>query len=97
MSRTTSRCGRRSRAPSSASGALDVLVNNAYLMLNSFIHGADVSEWTRMVDTNLLGSMYTVHAALPHLLASKGTVVQISSTAGRTASAAAGVYAATKA
>ncbi|MFD5632442.1 SDR family NAD(P)-dependent oxidoreductase [Streptomyces sp. NPDC127072] len=77
-------------------GALDIVVNNAGLMLNSFILGADTTEWTRMIDTNLLGSMYTVHAALPHLLRSKGAVVQVSSTSGRTASAASGVYAATK-
>ncbi|MFJ4833729.1 SDR family NAD(P)-dependent oxidoreductase [Streptomyces sp. NPDC088747] len=77
-------------------GALDIVVNNAGLMLSGFILGADTTEWTRMIDTNLLGSMYTVHAALPHLLESKGAVVQISSTSGRTASAASGVYAATK-
>ncbi|WP_217140811.1 SDR family NAD(P)-dependent oxidoreductase [Streptomyces sp. AC627_RSS907] len=77
-------------------GALDVVVNNAGVMLSGAILGADITEWTRMVETNLLGSMYTVHAALPHLLASKGTVVQISSTSGRISSAASGAYAATK-
>jgi NADP-dependent 3-hydroxy acid dehydrogenase YdfG len=77
-------------------GALDALVNNAGIMLSGMILGADTTEWTRMVETNLLGSMYAVHAALPHLLESKGAVVQISSTSGRTASAASGVYAATK-
>jgi NADP-dependent 3-hydroxy acid dehydrogenase YdfG len=40
--------------------------------------------------------MYTSHAALPHLLESKGIVLQISSTSGRVASAGGGVYAATK-
>ncbi|MFJ2374549.1 SDR family NAD(P)-dependent oxidoreductase [Streptomyces sp. NPDC087769] len=77
-------------------GTLDALVNNAGVMLSGAILNADTTEWTRMVDTNLLGSMYMVHAALPHLLRSRGAVVQISSTSGRTASAASGVYAATK-
>lgn len=77
-------------------GALDILVNNAGVMLAGPIAGADTTEWTRMIDTNLLGSMYTVHAALPHLLERKGTVVQVSSTSGRIASAGNGAYAATK-
>jgi NADP-dependent 3-hydroxy acid dehydrogenase YdfG len=77
-------------------GRLEVLVNNAGLMLSGPILGADTSEWTRMVETNLLGTMYTTHAALPHLLRDKGAVVQISSTSGRMASAGGGVYAATK-
>ncbi|MFJ4624409.1 SDR family NAD(P)-dependent oxidoreductase [Streptomyces sp. NPDC088812] len=77
-------------------GSMDIVVNNAGLMLSGAILGADTTEWTRMVETNLLGSMYTVHAALPHLLAAKGAVVQISSTSGRISSAASGAYAATK-
>ncbi|MGY5034182.1 SDR family NAD(P)-dependent oxidoreductase [Streptomyces sp. 900116325] len=77
-------------------GALDAVVNNAGIMLSGAILGADTTEWTRMIETNLLGSMYTVHAALPHLLESRGAVVQISSTSGRISSAASGVYAATK-
>ncbi len=77
-------------------GGLDIVVNNAGVMLSGPILGADTAEWDRMVNTNLLGSLYVTHAALPHLLVRKGTLVQISSTSGRTASAMGGVYAATK-
>jgi NADP-dependent 3-hydroxy acid dehydrogenase YdfG len=77
-------------------GGLDIVVNNAGVMLSGPIVGADTAEWDRMVRTNLLGTLYVTHAALPHLLSRKGTVVQISSTSGRVASVMGGVYAATK-
>lgn len=77
-------------------GGLDVLINNAGMMLLGQINGADTTDWTRMINTNLLGSMFMVHATLPHLLARKGTVVQVSSVAGRVARQGSGGYNASK-
>ena len=78
-------------------GGLDVVVNNAGVMLLGPVVGADTSDWRRMVETNLLGLMHVTDAALPHLLeAGRGDVVQMSSVAGRTVSAGSGVYNATR-
>lgn len=77
-------------------GGLDILVNNAGVMLLGPVEGADTTDWTRMVNTNLLGLMFMTHAALPHVLERRGALVQISSTAGRTARAGTAVYNATK-
>lgn len=63
---------------------LDVLVNCAGMMLLAPVLEADTADWTRMININVLGMMYLTHAALPHLLDSQGTVVQMSSIAGRT-------------
>jgi clavulanate-9-aldehyde reductase len=77
-------------------GALDILVNNAGVMLLGSVEGADTEDWRRMMDTNVLGLMYLTHASLPHLLQRRGVLVQMSSTAGRTARAGVAAYNASK-
>jgi NADP-dependent 3-hydroxy acid dehydrogenase YdfG len=78
-------------------GRIDILVNNAGVMLLGPIGGADTEDWRRMVNTNVLGLMYCTHAALPAMHAQRsGHIVNLSSVAGRTVRAGAGVYNATK-
>src|SRR4051794_11937149 len=75
-------------------GRVDILINNAGLMLIGPIVGADVAEWERMLAINVRGLLYVTHAALPHVLAAAAhaprgvaDIVNISSLAGRKASA----------
>jgi NADP-dependent 3-hydroxy acid dehydrogenase YdfG len=77
-------------------GRLDILVNNAGVMLLSPAAEADLDDWRRMIELNLIGLMATTKAALPHLKAAKGHVVNVSSVAGRVANPGASAYAATK-
>src|ERR1700682_440049 len=47
---------------------LDILINNAGVMLLGPATEAPLSEWKRMVELNVLGLLYCAHAALPHLI-----------------------------
>ncbi|MHC5736262.1 SDR family NAD(P)-dependent oxidoreductase [Nostoc sp.] len=78
-------------------GRVDILINNAGVMLLGLINGADTEDWRRMINLNVLGLMYATHKVLPLMKAqSVGHIVNISSVAGRVANAGSGVYNASK-
>jgi NADP-dependent 3-hydroxy acid dehydrogenase YdfG len=66
-----------------AFGSLDVLVANAARVDHGPIHTADPGVWADVIATNVLGTMYAVRAALPHLYTSRGHVLIVASASGR--------------
>ena len=78
-------------------GGLDILINNAGVMLLGPVLAQQGDDWRTMVDVNILGLIYCSHAALAHMAEQQsGHIVNIASVAGRNAMAGSAVYNFTK-
>lgn len=71
-------------------GAVHGLVNNAGIVSAAMIHNMTVEQWRQVIDVNMSGAFYFLQAAGQHMLArakagdaSGGSIVNISSDAGR--------------
>ncbi|MGD9424638.1 SDR family NAD(P)-dependent oxidoreductase [Pantoea sp. NSTU24] len=63
-------------------GRVDVLVNNAGVIVQGRVHEVGLDAWKTLMKTDLDGVFYGVHYFMPALLKSKGNVVNISSVSG---------------
>lgn len=65
-------------------GPVDAIVNNAGVMLLGEMSKQDPAEWQRMLDVNITGVLNGIHAVLAGMVARRhGTIINISSIAGR--------------
>lgn len=80
-----------------AFGTVDILVNNAGQMLTGTVCSGKVEEWEHMIDVNVKGVLYCIHAVLPNMLQqSSGHIINISSVSGFEVTKRSTVYSATK-
>ncbi|MFQ5810655.1 MAG: SDR family NAD(P)-dependent oxidoreductase [Armatimonadota bacterium] len=79
-------------------GRVDVLVNNAGVGLSASIAEGELENMRYVLDVNLFGVIYGVRAVVPHMKEQgSGTIINISSVAGRIAVPYEGIYCASKA
>ncbi|GGD82398.1 SDR family NAD(P)-dependent oxidoreductase [Caballeronia grimmiae] len=63
-------------------GRIDVLVNNAGVAPTGRIDEASLENWRAIMSTDLDGVFYCSRAAIRHLIAAKGAIVNVSSVSG---------------
>lgn len=78
-------------------GRLDLVVNVAGVLSFSHTHELPLAEWNRILTVNLTGTFLVCREALPHVIAAKGNIVNIASTAGQKGQPWSVAYASSKA
>lgn len=78
-------------------GRLDVLVNNAGMMQEATVEATSLADWERTLRVNLTAPFLLIRAALPHLRAARGSIVNIGSIEGLGSNPGHAAYCASKA
>ncbi|GAC1387275.1 MAG: 3-ketoacyl-ACP reductase [Ginsengibacter sp.] len=78
-------------------GAIDILINNAGTGTFGNFLQLDPEVWENQIKVNVFGVYYAIRAVLPSMIEKKsGDIINISSTAGKSASAITSAYSASK-
>ena len=77
-------------------GRLDVLVNNVGRSTRAPLADTTPEDFAALMEINFLSAVRCTRAALPHLIRSRGHVINIGSLSGKSASRYVGAYSATK-
>jgi NADP-dependent 3-hydroxy acid dehydrogenase YdfG len=78
-------------------GRIDILINSAGVMQAGGIIDCDTDLYKKVIDINLMGTVYACAAAVPHMIAQGvGDIVNISSLAGRKGGPMTSAYSASK-
>jgi NAD(P)-dependent dehydrogenase (short-subunit alcohol dehydrogenase family) len=79
-------------------GGINYAINNAGIEGDPFVPVVDLSEttWDKVISTNLTGIFLCMKHELPHILASKGAIVNMASVAGLVGTRLGSAYSASK-
>ncbi|MBW8785572.1 MAG: SDR family NAD(P)-dependent oxidoreductase [Novosphingobium sp.] len=78
-------------------GKLDILINSAGVAEAGGIQDLELDFWRKVIEINLMGTIYTTKAAVPHIKGvGGGDIINISSTSGRRAARLFAAYATSK-
>ena len=69
-------------------GRIDVLLNNAGVHVAGSVLETSVDDWRRIAGVDIDGVVFCSKFALPHLLKTKGCIVNTASVSGRAATGA---------
>ena len=76
-------CKRLIDESNSTFGRIDVLINNAGISMRAIFSELEIDVIRKVMDVNFWGTVYCTKFAFPYLLKSKGSIVGISSIAGK--------------